>query len=289
MGKGKGLIGSILVILITVFVVNWYYAEVITGLIKYNIEGYAEKELVTIHYGKIFVNPLMREVIMHDIVICDDEKYSLHLDEIECNITWNDLAQLINEQIISEFHDLNIEGRNIILEDLEGNDLDINMSLESFKIDGDFEIDKYNNFTEKYKLVKGISKVEMVGFKAEFPSFLEKEIENSFLGKINTHFMEQISIDDFTIDFKYNEDEIIATSKLNSPLLSAKIDLELYDLVDPFIKEAKLEVLNMSEEVKTVVRILEYLMGQRLPRQNDNIVIEASGRLGELEIKDIKF
>ncbi|MCK4260859.1 MAG: hypothetical protein KAX49_17915 [Halanaerobiales bacterium] len=337
MKKEKIFIGCMLFILIAVFIVNWYYAEIIKETIELGITKASNEEFVY-EYGNILVNPLRRQTIIQDLLVYDKEGAKLKYGELEIQLTWEDVRKLIMNGEINELRELSIRAKNMVYQDYEDSpklcfnsfsieydgcitdqmiydpllildqpqkitisikdimmmdfayedelDIPIDVLEEFFTINEvsftanyhpenrRVEIDEIKASNSDLNFNGSISSnFEMKGFKSKIPDFMKEELKKLF---INTEALGELSIDELSMNWAYDKGEVVFASKLITPALCAILDVEAFDDEDPLIKEAKLKIFNLSDEVIEMVQFLEYLMGIALPRVSDLQIKESS-------------
>ena len=100
----------------------------------------------------------------------------------------------------------------------------------------------------------------------------------------------KIIIDRFKAQLSMKDKEFkITNTKFSSPFLKADVRADLFiDINNPdntWLKSSTIKLDNLSMVLERFVFDIEKKLGQALPRKGKSIVIEASGPLGDLNIK----
>ena len=100
----------------------------------------------------------------------------------------------------------------------------------------------------------------------------------------------KIIIDRFKAQLSMKDKEFkITNTKFSSPFLKADVRADLFiDINNPdntWLKSSTIKLDNLSTVLERFVFDIEKKLGQALPRKGKSIVIEASGPLGDLNIK----
>jgi hypothetical protein len=100
----------------------------------------------------------------------------------------------------------------------------------------------------------------------------------------------KIIVDQFKAQLSMKDKEFkITNTKFSSPFLKADVRADLFiDINNPdntWLKSSTIKLDNLSTVLERFVFDIEKKLGQALPRKGKSIVIEASGPLGDLNIK----
>jgi|GEM_PF-1949895 len=100
----------------------------------------------------------------------------------------------------------------------------------------------------------------------------------------------KIIVDQFKAQLSMKDKEFkITNTKFSSPFLKADVRADLFiDMNNPdntWLKSSTIKLDNLSTVLERFVFDIEKKLGQALPRKGKSIVIEASGPLGDLNIK----
>ena len=100
----------------------------------------------------------------------------------------------------------------------------------------------------------------------------------------------KIIVDQFKAQLSMKDKEFkITNTKFSSPFLKADVRADLFiDMNNPdntWLKSSTIKLDNLSMVLERFVFDIEKKLGQALPRKGKSIVIEASGPLGDLNIK----
>ena len=100
----------------------------------------------------------------------------------------------------------------------------------------------------------------------------------------------KIIVDQFKAQLSMKDKEFkITNTKFSSPFLKADVRADLFiDINNPdntWLKSSTIKLDNLSMVLERFVFDIEKKLGQALPRKGKSIVIEASGPLGDLNIK----
>ncbi|WP_167619736.1 hypothetical protein [Maribellus sediminis] len=160
---------------------------------------------------------------------------------------------------------------------------------------GEFQLDKlvfHNKSTvtfNKQNFPQGDMTLELVNLKVRYDN------ANNNTGKSMMNFsLDDLDVDRLNINYHLDEEKLsISDSRIKSSLLDAElyadVDVTASNLFNSSINEAKLTVKKLAPDLEKMVNGLEQQLGKELPRENEAIVLELSGKLARPTIKGFEF
>ncbi|PRX33539.1 hypothetical protein BX659_10359 [Orenia metallireducens] len=128
------------------------------------------------------------------------------------------------------------------------------------------------------------------GFKAEFAGRLKEQLSYNplvFMGGID---LSNLALDELTVDYKVDNNNInISNAKLNSSILDMEVagnfDINREKFSESSITTLTLRVAQLNDNLAELVSMLEMRMGQKLPRDGEDILLNLNGTFANPKIE----
>jgi hypothetical protein len=113
-------------------------------------------------------------------------------------------------------------------------------------------------------------------------------------GSMFNFSLNNLDVEKLDLNYRLSNDKLnISDSRLKSSILDADlyadVDIDNTNPANSTIKEAKLRAQNLSPELEKMLTGFERQMGKNLPREDDAIVLELTGKLARPTIKGFEF
>ncbi len=178
--------------------------------------------------------------------------------------------------------------------------------LGSIKSKTDLKMDKVNLgilemsqidpqlFWQEYLKFLGQGEVDfkMEGFKAEFAGDLKERLSYNPLVIISGVNLEELSLDQWAINYQIEENQVkfeqfnLDTSVVDFNLKGG-LAINENNIGNSVIDNLSLRLGGFNENIKMIINTLEIQLGQKLPTDGDDLLIELTGTLNNPQIKGL--
>lgn len=288
MRKSQIIIGIIFLLMIGLFITNWYYGEKAADVVGKEIKRIKAEKTIYIDYEDILVNPLRQMITIEDLVLYDQfENIKYRFGELEINLSLEDGKRFLKGEKLSDFESLILSGKRMVVQAADESQGKVNIGSFSVEYDGyiseeiltyepklildysqhlkiDIEDIKLTPTKVNYGLsqeeLEDLFKLHNLSFKIDYNSYNQKLIIDQF--DLASPYWKMNGSADYKLGKDY-KDQIIPEKMLARMRLSLAKDIkfgdkELFGLyrLDTFEVNSNLELL-WDESLPEKVRIVD--------------------------------
>ncbi len=141
---------------------------------------------------------------------------------------------------------------------------------------------------------QGSFSLELLGLKGQFTNPQKRELSLTQFESMLGVDVNDIRIDKASVSFEMQEQTFsVSNTSINSSLgsidLSTEISIVDEDLDESVITEGLIVISDLSPELKKLISDLELSIGETLPRDGQDIILDFSGEVGDPKIKGLNI
>ena len=141
---------------------------------------------------------------------------------------------------------------------------------------------------------QGSFSLELLGLKGQFTNPQKRELSLTQFESMLGVDVNDIRIDKASVSFEMQEQTFsVSNTSINSSLgsidLSTEISIVDEDLDESIITEGLIVISDLSPELKKLISDLELSIGETLPRDGQDIILDFSGEVGDPKIKGLNI
>jgi len=141
---------------------------------------------------------------------------------------------------------------------------------------------------------QGSFSMELLGLQGQFTNPQKRELSLNQVESMLGVDVNDIRIDQASVSLKMQEQTFsVSNTSINTSLgsinLSTDISIVDEDLDESIITEGLIVISDLSPELKKLISDLELSMGETLPRDGQDIVLDFSGEIGDPKIKGLNI
>ena len=163
----------------------------------------------------------------------------------------------------------------------------ISLNEMSSSIDILFDLEDWEELEDG--VPQGSFSLELLGLQGQFTNPQKREMSLTQFESMLGVDVNDIRIDKASVSFEMQEQTFsVSNTSINSSLgsidLSADISIVDEDLEESIINEGMIVISDLSPELKKLISDLELSIGETLPRNGQDIVLDFSGEIGDPKI-----
>ena len=163
----------------------------------------------------------------------------------------------------------------------------ISLNEMSSSIDILFDLEDWEELEDG--IPQGSFSLELLGLQGQFTNPQKREMSLTQFESMLGVDVNDIRIDKASVSFEMQEQTFsVSNTSINSSLgsidLSADISIVDEDLEESIINEGMIVISDLSPELKKLISDLELSIGETLPRNGQDIVLDFSGEIGDPKI-----
>ena len=168
----------------------------------------------------------------------------------------------------------------------------ISLNEMSSSIDILFDLEDWEELEDG--IPQGSFSLELLGLQGQFTNPQKREMSLTQFESMLGVDVNDIRIDKASVSFEMQEQTFsVSNTSINSSLgsidLSADISIVDEDLEESIINEGMIVISDLSPELKKLISDLELSIGETLPRNGQDIVLDFSGEIGDPKIKGLNI
>ena len=168
----------------------------------------------------------------------------------------------------------------------------ISLNEMSSSIDILFDLEDWEELEDG--VPQGSFSLELLGLQGQFTNPQKREMSLTQFESMLGVDVNDIRIDKASVSFEMQEQTFsVSNTSINSSLgsidLSTDISIVDEDLEESIINEGMIVISDLSPELKKLISDLELSIGETLPRNGQDIVLDFSGEIGDPKIKGLNI